>query len=124
LGLLASPALAQQSTQSEHHPGGTMPSQAMPGGGSMMGQGGIPMIRMMMDEGGSHDRSCRRAAACLAQTELKITDAQLPLWNTFAHEGDIAVCLTLERREFSRTQSPRCASGRLSKHHSDRSGTA
>jgi hypothetical protein len=52
LGLLASPAPAQQSTQSEHHPGGTMSSQAMPGGGSMMGQGGIPMMRMMMDEGG------------------------------------------------------------------------
>jgi hypothetical protein len=75
-----------------------MPSQAMPGGGSMMVQGGS------MSKGGLP-----------SQTELKITDAQLPLWNTFAHERDIAVSLTLERREFSRTQSPRCTSGRLVK---------
>src|SRR3954447_18237156 len=103
LGLLASPALAQQSTQSEHHPGGTIPSHAMPGGGSMRGQGGI---RMMMDEGGMGSMPTMAAMTghvegrlAFLRTELKITDAQLPLWNTFAHERDIEVCLTLEGRE-------------------------
>jgi len=103
----------------------------MPGGGSMMGQGGIPMMRMMMDEEGMRGMPTMAGVTghvegrlAFLKTELKITNAQLPLWNTFAHERDIAVCRTLERREFSRTQSPRCASGRLSKHHSDRSATA
>jgi hypothetical protein len=79
LGLAVSPAPAQQSTQSEHHPGGTMPSQAMPGGTSMMGQdgmGGMPMMAAMTGH--------VEGRLAFLKTELKITDAQLPLWNTFA----------------------------------------
>jgi len=91
LGLLASPALAQQQAHPEHHPSATptpeaaMPSQAMPGGSSMMG-----MMRMM-GEGGMGGMPMMAAMAghvegrlAFLKTELKVTDAQLPLWNTFA----------------------------------------
>ncbi len=92
LGLLASPALAQQEGHTEHHPSAApapeaaMPSQAMPGGSSMMG-----MMRMMMGQDGMGGMAMMAAMAghvegrlAFLKTELKITDAQLPLWNTFA----------------------------------------
>jgi hypothetical protein len=91
LGLLAAPALAQQDAHSEHHPGGAMPSQANPSGGSMMGPGSMPMMgmmRMMMGEQGMGGMrmmaSHVEGRLAFLKTELKITDAQLPLWNTFA----------------------------------------
>ena len=95
LDLVAAPALAQQKAHQEHHPGGAMPSQATPSGGSMMGAGSMPMMgmmRMMMGEQGMG--GMRMMAAMMAEhvegrlaflkTELKITGAQLPLWNAFA----------------------------------------
>ena len=93
LGLLATPALAQQAAQPEHHPGGApaqgaaMPSQAKPGGGAMMGAGGMPM---MGEEGMGGMRMMAAMAGhvegrlAFLKTELKITDAQLPRWNKFA----------------------------------------
>ena len=90
LGLLAAPALAQQAVQPEHHQGGAM----MGMGGAMMGTGGMPMTgwhRMMMGAGGIGGMGMMSAMAghvegrlAFLKTELKITDAQLPLWNKFA----------------------------------------
>src|SRR5215472_16748746 len=92
LGLSAAPALAQQQAHPEHHPPAAatpeaaMPSQGMPGGMPMMG-----MMRMMMGEGGMGGMPMMAMMAghvegrlAFLKTELKITDAQLPLWNNFA----------------------------------------
>ena len=89
LGLSAAPALAQQQAHPEHHPPAAatpeaaMPSQGMPGGMPMMG-----MMRMMMGEGGMGGMPMMAMMAghvegrlAFLKTELKITDAQLPLWN-------------------------------------------
>jgi hypothetical protein len=100
LGLLAAPAFAQQAAQPEHHQGGAMMGAghgSMMGAedhGSMMGAGGIPMMgmmRMMMGEEGAGGMGMMAAMAghvegrlAFLKTELKITDAQLPLWNKFA----------------------------------------
>jgi hypothetical protein len=93
VALLATPALAQPAGQDEHHPGGAMPSQAMPERGPM-GSGGMPMMgmmRMMMGEDGTGGMRMMAAMAghvegrlAFLKTEIKITDAQLPLWNIFA----------------------------------------
>jgi len=47
--------------------------------------GGMPMMRMMMGQGGM-PMMAKHIDGRLAflKTELKITDAQLPLWNVFA----------------------------------------
>jgi hypothetical protein len=94
LGLLATSAFAQQEAHPEHHPGGGMPSQATPSGGSMMGAGNMPMMgmmRMMMGEQGMGGMRMMAAMTehvegrlAFLKTELKITDAQMPLWNAFA----------------------------------------
>ena len=92
LTLAAAPTLAAEDEHSQHHPAGTpstaqaMPSGAMPGmdGGmpilrmmGMMGPGGgMPMMRMM--QGHVEGR------LAFLKTELKITDAQMPLWNAVA----------------------------------------
>ncbi len=93
-GLLATPALAQQATQSDHHPGGAMPNQATGSAGSMMGAGSMPMMGMMRMMMGEQDMGGMRMMAAMTEhvegrlaflkTELKITDAQMPLWNAFA----------------------------------------
>lgn len=96
LAFAAAPALAQQA---QHHPGtaGTPPSgmaQGMPGG-SMGGADSMPMMgmmRMMMGQDGMGGMSMMSTAMtqhvegrlAFLKTELKITDAQLPLWNNFA----------------------------------------
>jgi hypothetical protein len=96
LGLVAIPALAQQDTRSEHHPGSAMPGQSTSSGGSMMGAGSMPMMgmmRMMMGDQGMGMSGMRMMAMmaghvegrlAFLKTELKITDAQMPLWNAFA----------------------------------------
>ena len=91
IGLAVAPALAADNERSQHHPAGPaatrdMPCGAMAGmdGGmpmmrmmGMMGQrGGVPMMRMM--QGHVEGR------LAFLKTELKITDAQLPLWNAVA----------------------------------------
>lgn len=94
MGLLAIPAVAQQTSQSDHHPGGATPSQATASGRSMMGAGNMPMMgmmRMMMGEQGMGGMRMMAAMTehvegrlAFLKTELKITDAQMPLWNSFA----------------------------------------
>ena len=100
LAFAAAPALAQQD---QHHPGtaagpaGAPPSgmpQRMPGG-SMVGAGSMPMMgmmRMMMGQDGMGGMAMMATAMtehvegrlAFLKTELKITDAQLLLWNKFA----------------------------------------
>ena len=93
LVLVAGPAFAQQPQDHEqHHP----PAAAVPGmpGGMMPGDGGMPMMtmmRMMMGEDGMSGMPMMAAMAghvegrlAFLKTELKITDAQLLLWNAVA----------------------------------------
>jgi hypothetical protein len=72
LALVASPALAADTQPEPHQPAG---SAAMP----------MPMMRMMM---GHHDMPMMakhiEGRLAFLKTEIKITDAQLPLWNAFA----------------------------------------
>jgi hypothetical protein len=90
-GLAAAPVLAQQESQEQHHPPGMgmgSPGGGMPGG-SMPGMVGMPMMGMMpmmMGEGGMGGMMAGHVEGRLAflKTELKITDAQLPLWNAVA----------------------------------------
>ena len=90
LALIAVPALAQQPQRDEHHPPAppTAAGPGMPGG---MASGDMPMMgmmRMMMgrDGMGMMGAMARHVEGRLAflKTELKITDAQLPLWNAVA----------------------------------------
>ena len=93
LALAAAPALAQQPEHEQHHPGETPPAAAgmrgpgMPGSG-MAGTGGMPMMgmmRMMMGQDGMSMMADHvEGRLAFLKTELKITDAQLPLWNAVA----------------------------------------
>ena len=82
LAVAASPVLAAD-TEAEHH----QPASSAAMLGCMMSEAedGMPMMRMMM---GQHDMPmmAKHIEGHLAflKTELKITDAQLPLWNVFA----------------------------------------
>jgi len=82
LAFVASPALAADSRAEPHQPAGAasmrgcMMSEAeggMPMMGMMMGQNGMPMMAKHME-----------GRLAFLKAELKITDAQLPLWNAFA----------------------------------------
>ena len=76
LALIAGSALAQQPQHDEHHPPAP-PAAAGPGmPGGMAGGGDMPMM-------GAMARHVEGRLAFL-KTELKITDAQLPLWNALA----------------------------------------
>ena len=88
LALIAGPVVAQQPQHDEHHPPGTA-GPGMPGG--MAGDGDMPMMRMMRMMMGRDGMSMMGAMArhvegrlAFLKTELKITDAQLPLWNAVA----------------------------------------
>jgi hypothetical protein len=92
LALLGAPALAQQQEHEQHHPPSAVatPSPGMPGGG-MAGAGDMPMMRMMrmmmgQDGMGGMAMMAGHVEGRLAflKTELKITDAQMPLWNAVA----------------------------------------
>ena len=55
--------------------------------GCMMSEaeGGMPMMRMMMGQNGMSMMAKHiEGRIAFLKTELKITDAQLPLWNAFA----------------------------------------
>ena len=97
LVLVAGPAFAQQPQDHEqHHPPGTPPAAAGSGmpGGMMSGAGEMPMMnmmRMMMGEDGMTGMPMMAAMTghiegrlAFLKTELKITDAQLLLWNAVA----------------------------------------
>lgn len=89
LALAAEPAFAADEQHEQHHPqSGSAAATARQGmgpggmmGGGMMGQGGMPMGGMPMM--GMMQGHIEGRIAFL-KTELKITDAQLPLWNTVA----------------------------------------
>jgi hypothetical protein len=82
LAFVASPALAAETDAEPHQP---TSSAAMPGCMIPEAEGGMPMMRMMMGQGGM-PMMAKHIEGRLAflKTELKITDAQLPLWNAFA----------------------------------------
>ena len=86
LALMAAPALAQQQEHEQHHPGETPPAAGIEGPG--MQGGGMPamgMMRMMMGQDGMAMMAGHvEGRLALLKTELKITDAQLPLWNAVA----------------------------------------
>ena len=97
--LIAGPAFAQQPQDHEqHHPPGTPPAAAAPGPGmpgcGMAGTGGMPMMSMMRTMMGEDGMSGMPMMAAMSghvegrlaflKTELKITDAQLALWNAVA----------------------------------------
>ena len=96
VALIAASAFGQQPEHEQHHPGETPPAARMQGpgmpGGTMAGAGGgMPMsgmMRMMMgrDSMGGMSMMADHIEGRLAflKTELKITDAQLPLWNAVA----------------------------------------
>ena len=98
LALAAGPAIA---AEDPHHPAGAPPAaaasppgmaQGMPAGGMPgMGPGGMPMMGMMrgmmMGGGmGGMGMMAQHAEGRIAflKAELKISDAQLPLWNAVA----------------------------------------
>ena len=95
LALAVTPTFAQQPEHQQHHPGETPPAAEMRGpgmpGGGMAGSGGMPMMGMMgmmmgQDGMGGMSMMAGHVEGRLAflKTELKITDAQLPLWNAVA----------------------------------------
>jgi hypothetical protein len=93
LALTTAPAVAQQQEHDQHHPAGTPPAATAPGmpGGAMAGAGDMPMMgmmRMMMGRDGMAGMSMMaehvEGRLAFLKTELKITDAQLPLWNAVA----------------------------------------
>jgi hypothetical protein len=83
LALAAAPVLADEAQHDQHHPAAAVPSPTMPMAGSgmpmmemmraMMGQTGMPMMAEHVE-----------GRIAFLKVELKITDAQLPLWNAFA----------------------------------------
>ena len=95
LALAVGPARAQQDQHEQHHPAATAdPGAMMEGGSSSMmpgaGAGGMPMTGMMMGQEGMGGMRMMAAMTehvegriAFLKTELKITDAQLPLWNAF-----------------------------------------
>jgi len=88
LPLLGAPAFAQQQEHEQHHPAGTPPAAGMQGmSGNQMGSAGgmMGMMRMMMGQGGKGMMAGHvEGRLAFLKTELKITDAQLPLWNAVA----------------------------------------
>ena len=82
LALAASPVLAAETGAEPHHPASSV---AMPGCMMPEAESGMPVMRMMMGHGGM-SMMAKHIEGRLAflKTELKITDAQLPLWNAFA----------------------------------------
>ena len=87
LVLAAGSGFAQQPKPDEHHPGGAPPSAAMPAG-PMSGVGEMPMMGMMRTIMGQDGMGMMSGHAegrvAFLKAELKITDAQLPLWNAVA----------------------------------------
>ena len=82
LAFVASPALAEDTGAEQHQPPG---SAAMPRFMMSDAEDGMPVMRMMM---GQHDMPMMakhiEGRLAFLKTEMKITDAQLPLWNAFA----------------------------------------
>jgi hypothetical protein len=94
VALAATGAFAADAEPDQHHPGTTPPATAatpapgmtgMPMGSMPRGSGNMPMMgmmQMMMGQNGMAGHVEGRIA--FLKTELKITDAQQPLWNIVA----------------------------------------
>jgi hypothetical protein len=91
LALAATGAFAADAQQDQHHPGTTTmatpapTTQGMPMGSMPGASGGAPMMammQMMMGQNGMGGHLEGRIA--FIKAELKITDAQEPLWKTVA----------------------------------------
>ena len=86
LALVVGPARAQQAQRDPHHSDAAPPA-AMPGGADAGGMPMMDMMRMMMGQGGMPTMAAMaghvEGRLAFLKTELKITDAQLPLWNAF-----------------------------------------
>ena len=80
LALAASPVFAAE-TEAEHQPAS---SAAMPGCMMPEAEGSMPMLRMTGQGGMLMMAKHIEGRLAFLKTELKITDAQLPLWNAFA----------------------------------------
>ena len=77
LAVVAGPGLAQQPRHDEHPP--PPPAAGAPGSVMHGGAGDMPMMGMMRMMMGHVE-----GRLAFLKTELKITDAQLPLWNAVA----------------------------------------
>jgi LTXXQ motif family protein len=87
IGLAVAPALAADNERSQHHPADSAAGRQMPGGAMAGMSGGMPMMGMMGPGGGMMMRMMQghvEGRLAFLKTELKITDAQLPLWNAVA----------------------------------------
>jgi hypothetical protein len=88
LALAASPLLAAETESDPHHAAGAAAaanSSMMPGCMMSEAEGGMPMMRMMMGQDSIRTMAEHiEGRLAFLKTELKITDAQLPLWNAFA----------------------------------------
>jgi hypothetical protein len=92
LALAATGALAADAERDQHHPGTTPPAATGAAGKSAMPMGSMPgnagnmpmtgMMQMMMGQNGMAGHVEGRIA--FLKTELKINDAQQPLWNAVA----------------------------------------
>jgi len=83
LAVAASPLPAAETGSHPHHPGGAAASM-VPGCMMSEAEGGMPMMRMMSQDGMHVMTEHIEGRLAFLKTELKITDAQLPLWNAFA----------------------------------------
>jgi hypothetical protein len=88
LTLAAVPLLGAETESDPHHPAGAAAaanSSMMPGCMMSEAEGGMPMMRMMMGQDGIRMMAEHiEGRLAFLKMELKITDAQLPLWNAFA----------------------------------------
>src|SRR6516162_11616628 len=83
LAVAASPLPAAETGSHPHHPVGAAASM-VPGCMMSEAEGGMPMMRMMSQDGMHVMTEHIEGRLAFLKTELKITDAQLPLWNAFA----------------------------------------
>ena len=110
LALIAVTAFAQQPQHDEHHPPAAGPG--MPGG---MAGGDMAMMRMMRMMMGPDGMAMMGAMArhvegrlAFLKAELKITDAQLPLWNAVA---DAIACERQNHERYGGRHDGRLADG-------------
>jgi hypothetical protein len=88
LTLAAAPLLGAETESDPHHPAGAAAaanSSMIPGCMLSEAEGAMPMVGMMMGQDGIRVMAKHiEGRLAFLKTELKITEAQLPLWNAFA----------------------------------------
>jgi hypothetical protein len=80
--LAATGAFAAEAEHDQHHPGAAPPAAAANPSAAMPGMPMMGMMQMMMGQNGMAGHVEGRIA--FLKAELKVTDAQQPLWNTVA----------------------------------------